>query len=88
MHLSVTHRVEKSESTYTLLGLVYFWDWLTLRKISNYTSQVLQILVSHIIICFCCASCRSGTQQVKSVSGEAWWSTTTAASMPSSLCTT
>lgn len=40
------------------------------------------------IICLCCTSCRSGTRQVRSVSGGAWWSTITAASMPSSSCTT
>lgn len=48
----------------------------------------LWILFSHVSIYFCCVSCRSGTRQVRSASGRAWWSTTTAASMLSSSCTT
>ena len=57
------------------------------RIYSNTAVWLLQ-LEYYITVCFCCASCRSGTRRVRSASGRAWWSTTTAASTPSSLCTT
>lgn len=61
---------------------------LFLGSVDIKNNIVLHYPYPHAIICFWCTSCRSGTRQVKSVSGEAWWSTTTAAFMLSSLCTT